>query len=186
MDRRQMKTRAAIFDALTNLLAKKRFSSITVQDVIDEANIGRSTFYSHFETKDDMLRAMCEEIFGHVFSPAPEKCSIFSHGDHYGSVAGRLAHILYHIKDSKFRVSEIIGCESGDLFLSYFKDYMKEVFRDMLPPSDDGVPQGYIVDFYSSAFAETVRWWLGCRESYTPEDVASFFAETAHLPTENK
>lgn len=182
MDRRQLKTRAAIFDALTNLLAKKRYSSITVQDIIDEANIGRSTFYSHFETKDDMLKAMCDDIFAHIFSNEHEKCSIFSHGDHYDSDAGRLAHILYHIKDSRYRVCEIISCESGELFLSYFKTYMKGVFREMLPPSDCGVPQGYIVDFYASAFAETVRWWISSREKYTPEDVAAFFAETAHLP----
>ena len=67
MDRRQRKTREAIFKAFIALLSKKHFNQITVGEVIERADIGRATFYAHFETKDFLLKALCEELFCHIF-----------------------------------------------------------------------------------------------------------------------
>ena len=70
MDRRTRKTREAIFKAFTDLLSLKGFDGITVSEIIEKADVGRATFYAHFETKDFLLKELCEELFCHIFDQA--------------------------------------------------------------------------------------------------------------------
>jgi AcrR family transcriptional regulator len=48
MDRRAARTRRALHGALMSLILRKGYEAITVQDIIDEADVGRSTFYAHY------------------------------------------------------------------------------------------------------------------------------------------
>lgn len=177
MDRRQKKTRTAVFQAFTSLLERKAYSHISVQEIIDEANIGRSTFYSHFETKDELLKALCTEIFEHVFSDelTQEKTHDFSTGKK--DIKAELTHILYHIKDSRSYIRGILACESGEMFMRYFKAYLERVFTHELNKHKQDVPQEYMLNHMVCDFAETVRWWMG-HEQYSPEEISRFFFST--------
>ena len=63
MDARVRRTRDALGDALVALMQEKPFDTITVQDVLDRAKVGRSTFYTHYSDKDDLLMSDAEEFF---------------------------------------------------------------------------------------------------------------------------
>ena len=65
-DARVRRTRDALGDALVALMQEKPFESITVQDVLDRAHVGRSTFYSHYSDKDDLLMSDADEFFERV------------------------------------------------------------------------------------------------------------------------
>ena len=110
MDRRQRKTRAAIFAAFTRLLERKNYSSLTVQDIIDEADIGRTTFYAHFETKDELLKAICSDIFDHVFSHEIMNEDKHDFSEH-NSFRDRRTHILYHLQEKQQSISGILTGE---------------------------------------------------------------------------
>jgi AcrR family transcriptional regulator len=179
MDRRQQKTRDAIFKAFSTILETKRYSNITVQEIIDGANIGRSTFYAHFETKDELLKAMCTDIFSHVFSDElmSEKTHDFS-GDNNGLEA-KLTHILHHLKDSEKNIVGILSCESGDLFMRYFKGYLTEMFSKYLKGIKINAPADFVLNHLVGSFTETVKWWIDNNMKYAPEETAKYYIEVS-------
>src|SRR6202165_4321030 len=61
-DRRSTRTQRSLSEALVDLIKEKRFDDITVQNVIDRASVGRSTFYSHFRDKEDVFEQQWEQF----------------------------------------------------------------------------------------------------------------------------
>jgi AcrR family transcriptional regulator len=62
LDRRVQKTRKLLQDALIELVAEKGYESVTVQEILEKANVGRSTFYAHFQDKEQLLHSILERL----------------------------------------------------------------------------------------------------------------------------
>ncbi|MGI6118314.1 MAG: TetR/AcrR family transcriptional regulator [Bilifractor sp.] len=175
MDRRQRKTRKAIFQAFSSLLARKHYSRISVQDIIDEADVGRTTFYAHFQTKEDLLNQMCEDIFGHVFSSVGVREATHDFSARPATLSNELTHLLYHLKEQRQDISNLFSGESGDVFLKYFREQLARAFDGMKELFPDSVPKEYAEIFYVTSFAELVSMWIekGFRE--TPETIVRYY-----------
>jgi len=177
MDRRQQKTRKAVFEAFTALLEKKSYSKISVQEIIDTANIGRSTFYAHFETKDELLKELCKEIFDHVFSEHLERERTHDFSAREKDLKAEVTHILYHLDDNRVYLKSILSCESGEMFMQYLKAYLVTLFQNEIEKRAD-VPKDYLLNRTVCDFAETVRWWMA-NDRYSAEEVSRFFFSAA-------
>lgn len=172
LDRRQKKTRDAIFRALRKLLEQKQYSSITVQEIIDEADIGRSTFYAHFETKDDLLRSLCSDIFHHVFTdllPQEEDARDCK------NLELKLGHILYHLKENEVNIRGIIAADGDGLFMEYFKQYLATLFTRYTMVFSRDVPEDFLIRHLVGSFAETVKWWVEQDMIPDPETAAYLY-----------
>lgn len=179
MDRRQIKTRQAIFSAFTKLLETKRYEKITVQEILDEANIGRSTFYAHFETKDELLKAICKELFGHIIDSAMDKThthGLYSKGEAPQSV---FCHLLQHLQENDNNILGLLSCESSEIFLRYFKDSLNELIQTQFVNhnhrDNQDLPQDFLVNHISGSFVEMVLWWLKDKKKHTPEELDRYF-----------
>ena len=181
MDRRQKKTRTAIFEAFTVLLAKKQYNKITIQEIIDEADVGRSTFYAHFETKEDLLQAFCAALFEHVIESAKEQNH--AHGRYSDEEApdSVFCHILQHLQKNDHNILNLLACESSEIFLKYFKACLDELVRGRLDGQNlcqlSCVPEEFIVNHISGSFVEMVQWWCQNGRKEAPEDLALYFQE---------
>lgn len=175
MDRRQQKTRQAIFNAFSALLEHKKFNQITVQEIIDRANIGRSTFYAHFGTKEELLNELCSDMFRHVFSDHLETEPTHDFSGSSNERKTRITHILYHLKDNQAEIIRLLSGESRDLFLNYFKANLTEMFRGLVAHSGLDIPASYLESYLAGSFSDTVQWWAAQKMEAPPEAVAGYF-----------
>jgi len=90
---------------------------------------------------------------------------------------GEITHILYHLNDSRPYIKSILSCESGEMFMQYFKEYLVQLFSGELEKHSADVPQEYMLNHMVCDFAETVRWWMK-HEQYSAEDISRFFFST--------
>ena len=165
-----MKTRSAIFSAFKALLNKKRYDRITVQEIIDEANVGRSTFYSHFETKELLLDALCEDLFYHIFEKDP--CPWVDKDE---DLEGKLSHILWHIREDKNDLTGILVSDSSEIFMNYFKKHLRVVFQEHIKFFKIDVPREFLLNHLVGSFSETVMWWVKEGMESSPEETAGYF-----------
>lgn len=179
MDRRQKKTRDAIFKAFVQLVSKKNYNTITVQEIIDAADIGRTTFYAHFETKDIVLKELCKELFDHIVGTAmghPDAVGRYSCCNADESV---YLHLIHHLQQNDSNILQLLSCENNEMFLKYFKTELQKLiclqFDDELIAQRAGLPKDFLINHISSTFVETVSWWLSNDMKESPETINKYF-----------
>lgn len=179
MDRRQKKTREAVFAAFTALLSQKNYNQISVQDIIDKADIGRTTFYAHFETKDFLLKDLCEELFGHIIDTAMG----LPHGHYHYSCGSKtdsvFLHLLRHLQENDRNILELLSSQNNEIFLRYFKSNLKKLiviqYAEKGLLKNASLPEDYLVNHISVSFAETIDWWISRNMKETPEELTNYF-----------
>lgn len=173
MDRRIRKTKEAIFRAFDELLSKKKASSITVGEIIEKADIGRATFYAHFETKDQLLEQMCDELFCHLFDSMTEGGEGHRHIFDCDAPNGLFLHLFGHFKKNDNHIRELLLDEQNEVFLRYFKSEMCRFIKKSLVSIDD-----YRATVITAVFIETVRWWSKNKMKHSAEEITELFLQT--------
>lgn len=170
-DRRIQKTRKAIYEAFSGLLQKKKYSAITIQEIIDEANVGRSTFYSHFETKDELLYNMCDDIF--------ESIHINVSKDASGAFRIPISYLLQHLLDNKKIIVGIFHDECYEYIIRKYKskwrEMLKQHFIEEHPQANWKVPIEFLINHVISSAAEMIRWWVDTGMKYEPIQMEQYW-----------
>ena len=169
-DRRITKTRKAIYTAFLQLLNQKNFESITVQEIIDLADVGRSTFYSHYESKELLLDELCQYLFHHLFE-REENITTNAY----------LTHILSHFKKNQDHVTSLLFSKNDYFLRQLQKELEHHVYpmvAENLQVSYPNIPASYLKHYVVTNFIETLTWWLKKGKSYTEQEVILFYLET--------
>jgi len=171
MDRRQKRTRDAIYAAFGKLLSEESYASITVKEIIDEANVGRSTFYSHFETKDDLLNAISDDLFEHVFI-SQGKGESHAHSES-SSLKEQLAHFAYHVETNPL-YNELLTSSSSSLFYDHLKKRLMAYLGDELHFKNTAIPRSFLSESVVSSFLNILSYWLHDGKKESLEELEAF------------
>lgn len=179
MDRRQRKTRESIFIAFTNLLSQKDFSQITVGEIISRADIGRATFYAHFETKDYLLKEFCEELFCHIFDTESSKDSTHRHIFRCEGADSPFLHLFRHLQKNDNNILALFATQNNELFLGYFRANLETLVETHLSlfaaRKDRRLPDSFWKNHIVSTFVDTMKWWIDNGMVQSPEVITEYF-----------
>jgi AcrR family transcriptional regulator len=164
-DARVRRTRDALGDALIVLMQEKPFDTITIQNVLDRARVSRSTFYSHYSDKDDLLMSDAEEFFEAIsmaLSQQGDKSDrVFPVQEFFAHLADVQPFFKALVKSGKFQ-------ENMELARGHFARGIEHRLAELsgsesIPPHE--LPA--IAFTHAGALLSLLTWWLdrGMRES---------------------
>jgi len=164
-DARVRRTRNALGDALIALMQEKPFDTITVQEVLDRAHVSRSTFYTHYSDKDDLLMSDAEEFFESL------SMALSAHGDKSDRVFP-VQEFFAHLADVQPFFKALVKSgryqENMDLARGHFARGIERRLAELprgksIPPTD----RPAIAFAHAGALLSLLTWWLdrGMRES---------------------
>lgn len=176
-DRRIQRTEDLLREALIALIMKKGYAAITVQDILDQANIGRSTFYAHYRDKEALLLSGVEEMidtFERDYS---------SHAGHQTSVdvSGKELSLFFfrHVYDNRSLFKSMIGRQGGDVIHRTAEKYLTQVTKKYLEVHYQERPGAYPLDLLIrgvvSCYLATLNWWLEQKNPFSPEEINDLF-----------
>jgi AcrR family transcriptional regulator len=164
-DARVRRTRDALGDALVALMQEKPFDTITVQDVLDRANVSRSTFYMHYSDKDDLLMSDADEFFEAI------SMALSAHGDKSDRVFP-VQEFFTHLSDVQPFFKALVKSgryqENMELARSHFARGIERRLSEL--PRGKSIPPNQlpaIAFTHAGALLSLLAWWLdrGMRES---------------------
>lgn len=160
------------------LFVKKNYNNISVQKSLVQI-LEEQLLFSFFETKDFLLKELCEELFNHIMYKAAKprffiKMLVFLSKWCYFS-----AFIKTFWKENRMNIIGLLSSENNDIFLNYFKVNLKKLVVASYKPSGllnhPKLSENFLTNHIAATFVETVHWWISNNLTETPEEMSEMF-----------
>ncbi|WP_167364981.1 TetR/AcrR family transcriptional regulator [Mesorhizobium qingshengii] len=176
IDRRVARTRALLQDAIIALIPERGYAAITVDDICRKANVGRSTFYTHYTDKDALRSATLE---AHLRSLSREQ---LSKEERTGSRVFDFSLPMFEHAQAFRSLHHALLASSGDTIHDQMRQRIQRAVRAELSGKrvgEAGVPIEFAVQFIAGAFLAVLAWWLPSDMKLSPAHVDELFQKMA-------
>ena len=171
-DRRIIRTRKMLWEALIALIEEKDYSEITIQDIADRANVNRVTFYLHYRDKQDLLEKSVEVIFEELNS----KVSPLTGENFRFDIPPEGMTLVYQYIAENAKFYRIILGKNGIPFLvDRFRKYLAELtiqrFQLITMEESKGrIPLEIVAQYAAGSIIGLINWWLENDMPISPEE----------------
>ncbi|HWR16851.1 MAG TPA: TetR/AcrR family transcriptional regulator [Terriglobales bacterium] len=163
-------------DALVALISEKPYDSIVVKEILDRANVGRSTFYMHFRDKDDLLLSGIQQMLG----PLPEAGLSREKGTE------RILWFSLPVFEHHYRHAHAWGDRIGPRARAILHEHLRMVLADVIAgvtkkdfriarTEARRVPPDLLSHYVAATFVLVLNWWLDKGMFLPPKEIDSLF-----------
>lgn len=180
IDRRVARTRAMLHQTLMSLILKQGYEAITIRNICEAANVGRSTFYTHYTSKDDLMQSGIENLREVLVDR--QRHALATPGDIRHRSLGFSLALFEHARDHIDLHRGLVG--GGTVALGIVRQILSEVVRDELAAtggkkSGDAIPREFVVQYVVGAYMAVLTWWLDRGAKPPPVEVDQMFRRLA-------
>lgn len=172
-DRRTQRTRRNLNDAMVDLVTEKRFDDITVQNLIDRADIGRSTFYTHFRDKEDLFQKNWERFL--------DLCVEQTDWSKVGT--GSFFPVLFlfeHLQEFQPFYRGLVLSRKSDAVFRTGTEYLSQTIGEGLKANlryHPSIPIPILANYLATELFALLKWWLDQGMPHSPERMDQIFHE---------
>lgn len=173
VDRRIQRTRALLRDALMRLVERKGYDEITIQDITDEANVARTTFYLHFKDKDELLFNTMRDLYDELFISA-QPMALDCMSDLADCDDTDFRHVGAYANFYRILFSERGSAAFMVQVQRYLAESVMKTMLEQLPtsPAERRVPLEVMAHAYAGAQIGVMKWWLDNEQPYSTKEIA--------------
>jgi AcrR family transcriptional regulator len=182
IDRRVARTRAMLQQAHVSLILEKGYEATTIEDICAKANVGRSTFYAHYTSKDDLRRSGLEHLRAQL--AARQKQALATPGDGKDRNLSFSLTMFEHARDHIHLYRALVGGRGGAIALGSIRQILSDLVRHEIASTadkkaDDVIPREFVVEYVVGAYMAVLTSWLDGGAKVPPERMDAMFRRLA-------
>lgn len=173
VDLRIVKTKNSLYTALLDLMKEKPFEEIKVSDICTKALINRSTFYSHYEDKYELLQDCIKDLKESLTNELKKNQTINSTKEYYIEM---IKLFLNHIEEKRDSYLAIAINNRNSILSDILYDVIdKDIIEHLKDHYDDSeVPLTIVAKFYLGAVISVGINWIQNINKYTKEEMIEY------------
>ena len=175
-DKRSLRSRKWLLDALLELIKERPFSDISVSEITDNADISRQTFYLHYYNKRDLLNELLDREFLQFREALLAKARIEAFNPIKIS-----DHIFSFWSENTDSLHPLLSADADNRLMKKLRELTSEIVGIYIQQNDQDVEAkaAYVADFLSGGAFALLQRWINNTEEISPHELAEIVGTAA-------